>query len=59
MEGVDHALPVTFFIDGDARVSVREAEAEGPIEKNRQFPSGGGHGLRFARAGREAAIKRT
>jgi hypothetical protein len=58
MEAVDHPLPVTFFIEGSAGVRVRQAESESPIEKNRQFPSGGGHGLGFARAGREAAIER-
>jgi hypothetical protein len=58
MEAVDHALPVTFFIGGSAGVRVRQAEAERPIEQNRQFPSGGRYGLGFARAGSESAIER-
>jgi hypothetical protein len=57
MEAVDHALSVPFFIGGSAGVCVRQAEAERTIEENRQFPSGGGHGLGFARAGSEAAIE--
>jgi hypothetical protein len=57
MEAVDYPLSVTFFIGGSAGVRVRQAEAERPIEENRQFPSGGSHGLGFARAGSESAIE--
>src|SRR5438034_9208808 len=57
METVDEPLPVAFFIGGGAGVCVRQAESERPIEKNRQFSSGGGHRCGFAGAGGESAIE--
>ena len=57
LKTVDDPLAVPRFICEGFGVCVRQAESERPIEKNRQFSSGGGHRCGFAGAGGESAIE--